>query len=189
MQTTTTCRKITRRRREVAQILQRLPADDKLRKPHPVPRSTQLSLEVRELQASVSPTPFVVDPGVASTTASQCRALQSCIRHHRVDVKSPTGSEHTAPRRGYFFFFAATLRLAGAFFFAAVFAFVAFFTILPSWPKPSGGVASRPSRNASTAFRFLQTGKKKKCLNQRKAWCATPSPPAPPRISPPPLPH
>jgi hypothetical protein len=57
---------------------------------------------------------------------------QTCIRHHRVDVKSPIGSEHTAPRRGYFFFFAATLRFAGAFFFAAVFAFVAFFTILPS---------------------------------------------------------
>jgi hypothetical protein len=32
---------------------------------------------------------------------------------------------------GYFFFFAATLRFAGAFFFAAVFAF-AFFTMLPS---------------------------------------------------------
>jgi len=31
----------------------------------------------------------------------------------------------------YFFFFAATLRFAGAFFFAAVFAF-AFFTMLPS---------------------------------------------------------
>jgi hypothetical protein len=58
--------------------------------------------------------------------------LQSCIRHHRVDVKSLTSSEHTAPRQGYFFFLAATLRLAGAFFFAAVFAFVAFFTILPS---------------------------------------------------------
>jgi hypothetical protein len=85
--------------------------------------------------------PLSSTPGVASATASQCRALQTCIRHHRVDVKSPTGSEHTAPRRGYFFFFAATLRFAGAFFFAAVFAFVAFFTILPSWPKPSGGVA------------------------------------------------
>jgi hypothetical protein len=89
-------------------------------------------LEVRELQASVSPTPFVVDPGAASATASQSCALQICIRYRRVDVKSPTGSELTAPRRGYFFFFAATLRLAGAFFFAAVFAFVAFFTILPS---------------------------------------------------------
>jgi hypothetical protein len=41
-------------------------------------------------------------------------------------------SERTAPRRAYFFFLAATLRLAGAFFFAAVFAFVAFFTMLPS---------------------------------------------------------
>jgi hypothetical protein len=58
--------------------------------------------------------------------------LQSRIRHHRVDLKSLTGSEHATPRRGYFFFLAATLRLAGAFFFAAVFAFVAFFTILPS---------------------------------------------------------
>ena len=65
-------------------------------------------------------------------TASQSCALQICIWHHREDVKSSTGSEPTAPRRGYFFFLAATLRLAGAFFFAAVFAFVAFFTILPS---------------------------------------------------------
>jgi hypothetical protein len=88
-------------------------------------------LELRELQASVSPTPFVVDPG-DSATASQSCALQICIRHHRVDVKSSTGSELLAPRRDYFFFLAATLRLAGAFFFAAVFAFVAFFTILPS---------------------------------------------------------
>src|SRR5260221_13513500 len=103
MQTTTTCRKITRRRREVAQILQRLPADDKLRKPHPVPRSTQLSLEVRELQASVSPTPFVVDPGVSSTTASQCRVLQTCIRHIRDNVKFPTGTVQSAPCHGYFF--------------------------------------------------------------------------------------
>ena len=116
----------------MAQILQRLPADDRLRRPHPVPRSTQLSLEVRELQASVSPTPFVVDPGAASAIASQSCALQIRIRRHRVDVKSSTGSESTAPRRSYFFFLAATLRLAGAFFFAAVFAFVAFFTILPS---------------------------------------------------------
>src|SRR5712675_1686367 len=98
MQTTTTCRKITRRRREVAQILQRLPADDKLRKPHPVPRSTQLSLAVRELQASVSPTPFVADPGAASAIVSQSCTLQIWIRHHRVDVQSSTGSERTAPR-------------------------------------------------------------------------------------------
>jgi len=91
---------------------------------------------------------------------------QTCIRHHRVDVKSPTGSEHTAPRRGYFFFFAATLRLAGAFFFAAVFAFVAFFTILPSWPKPSGGVASAPARIAGTASRLLQAERKKNVSHQ-----------------------
>jgi hypothetical protein len=49
-----------------------------------------------------------------------------------VDVKSSAGFGAYAPRRGYFFFLAATLRLAGAFFFAAVFAFVAFFTMLPS---------------------------------------------------------
>jgi hypothetical protein len=48
-----------------------------------------------------------------------------------LNVKSPTGSEQTAPRRCYFFFFAAALRFTGAFFFAAVFAF-AFFTMLPS---------------------------------------------------------
>jgi hypothetical protein len=48
----------------------------------------------------------------------------------RLDLRP--ASEHTAPRRAYFFFLAATLRLAGAFFFAAVFAFVAFFTMLPS---------------------------------------------------------
>jgi hypothetical protein len=83
-------------------------------------------LEVRELLASVSPTLFVIDPW------RRLGDRMTCIRHHRVDVKSLTGSEHTAPRRDYFFFFAATLRLAGAFFFAAVFAFVAFFTILPS---------------------------------------------------------
>ena len=41
-------------------------------------------------------------------------------------------SERTAPRRGHFFFLVATFRLAGAFFFAAVFALVAFFTMLPS---------------------------------------------------------
>jgi hypothetical protein len=45
-------------------------------------------------------------------------------------VKSPTGSERCSETR-YFFFLAAALRFAGAFFFAAVFAF-AFFTILPS---------------------------------------------------------
>jgi hypothetical protein len=91
-------RTTTGRRRELAQILQRLPADDKLRKPHPVPRSPQLSLVVRELQASVSPTPFVADPGVASATASQSCTLQIWIRHRRVDVKSSTGPERTAPR-------------------------------------------------------------------------------------------
>jgi hypothetical protein len=49
-----------------------------------------------------------------------------------MDRKSSTASERTAPMQAYFFFLAATLRLAGAFFFAAVFAFVAFFTMLPS---------------------------------------------------------
>src|SRR5262252_5386898 len=108
-----------RRRREVAQIFQRLPADDRLRNLHPVPRSTQRWLDVRELQASVSPTPFVVELGADSAATSQSCAVQTCFRDRRVDVKSSTGSERTAPRRGYFFFFAATLRFAGAFFFAA----------------------------------------------------------------------
>jgi hypothetical protein len=53
--------------------------------------------------------------------------------HHRlVDVKSSTGFGAHRSEASYFFFLAATLRLAGAFFFAAVFAFVAFFTMLPS---------------------------------------------------------
>jgi hypothetical protein len=91
--TTTTCRKTTRRRREVAQILQRLPADDRLRKPHPVPRSTQLPLEIRELQASVSPTPLSSTPAPPRRPHRNLALLQICIRHHRVDVKSSTGSE------------------------------------------------------------------------------------------------
>jgi hypothetical protein len=56
-----------RRRRDVAQTLQRLPADDRLRDPHPVTRTFQLALAAREVQASVSPTPSVVDPGVIPT--------------------------------------------------------------------------------------------------------------------------
>jgi hypothetical protein len=48
-----------------------------------------------------------------------------------VDGKPSTASEYSFEAT-YFFFLAATLRLAGAFFFAAVFAFVAFFTMLPS---------------------------------------------------------
>ncbi len=129
-------------------------------RPHPVPRSNQPPLEVRELQASVSPAPFVVDPRRRPGDCIAILRLQIGIRCDRVDVKSSTASEHTAPRQGYFFFFAATLRLAGAFFFAAVFAFVAFFTILPSWPKPSGGVVSAPARIAGTALRLLQRKEK-----------------------------
>jgi hypothetical protein len=80
--------------------------------------------------------------------------------------------------RGYFFFFAATLRLAGAFFFAAVFAFVAFFTILPSWPKPSGGVASAPARIAGTASRLLQAERKKNVSHQGNVCGASSGTPA-----------
>jgi hypothetical protein len=59
----------------------------------------------------------------------------ACCRLAYRDI--PRGREvfdgpRSEPLRGYFFFLAATLRLAGAFFFAAVFAFVAFFTMLPS---------------------------------------------------------
>ena len=85
--------------------------------------------------------------------------------------------------RGYFFFFAATLRLAGAFFFAAVFAFVAFFTILPSWPKPSGGVASAPARIAGTASRLLQAERKKNVSHQGNVCGASLRTPARRRIA------
>jgi len=59
------------------------PADDRLRKPHPVPRTTSTALQVRELQASVSPTPFVIDPGAAS---GDCIAI---LRLASLHLKSP----------------------------------------------------------------------------------------------------
>jgi hypothetical protein len=114
------------------QILQRLPADDRLRRPHPVPRSHPTIVGVSRASSLSLADALCRRPRRRLGGRMTILRLQSCIRHHRVDLKSLTGSEHTAPRRGYFFFLAATLRLAGAFFFAAVFAFVAFFTILPS---------------------------------------------------------
>ena len=47
------------------------------------PERFQLALEVREIQASVSPTPFVVDPGVAS---GDCIAV---LRFAVLHPKSP----------------------------------------------------------------------------------------------------
>ena len=152
----------------MAQIFQRLPADDRLRNPHPVPRTTQLSLEVRELQASVSPTPFVVDSGVDSAIASQ---ILRCANLH---PKSPYGRDvfdglgAYCSEASYFFFFAATLRFAGAFFFAAVFAFVAFFTILPSWPKPSGGVSCQHLRESQALHLDYYKRKEKKIFHVKE---------------------
>ena len=57
--------------------------------------------------------------------------MQACVGCRRAEREIADLLGATAPRRCYFFFFAATLRFAGAFFFAAVFAF-AFFTMLPS---------------------------------------------------------
>ena len=129
----TRCRQTARRRREVAQIFQQSPADDRLRCPHPVPRTV--------------PT-CAGGSGASSLSLADalCHRLRRGFRRSRssftlgkaafeivgLNVKSPTVPERTAPGRCYFFFFAATLRFAGAFFFAAVFAFVAFFTMLPS---------------------------------------------------------
>lgn len=86
----------------------------------------------REVQASVSPTPSVVDPGVIST---DCIAI---LRSAILRLMSPGDRSRRLSRsralrveENYFFFFAAGFRFAGAFFFAAVFAF-AFFTIVPS---------------------------------------------------------
>jgi hypothetical protein len=77
-------------------------------------------------------------PGVIPATASRSNRI-AILRFANLHLALPGGREifdrlgaYSAPRRGYFFFLAATLRFAGAFFFAAVFAFVAFFTILPS---------------------------------------------------------
>ena len=64
------------------------------------------------------------------------RNLARCRLAYRVIAKWTGGlrraAERTRSAASYFFFLAATLRFAGAFFFAAVFAFVAFFTMLPS---------------------------------------------------------
>jgi hypothetical protein len=86
----------------------------------------------RGLQASVSPTPCVADFGAAFANGPQSCTLQTGISRHRQGTGSLRRPRSTPPTRAYFFFLAATLRLAGAFFFAAVFAFVAFFTMLPS---------------------------------------------------------
>jgi hypothetical protein len=89
-------------------------------------------LAAREAQASVSPTPSRRRPRRHPCRLHGNFALCNlAFDVAGLNVKSPTGSEQMAPRRCYFFFFAATLRFAGAFFFAAVFAF-AFFTMLPS---------------------------------------------------------
>jgi hypothetical protein len=124
--------KKARRRREVAPTLQRLPADDRLRSSHPVPRTPPTFVGRPGGSSLVSPTPSVVDSGVSSTDPAAI--LHFAILHltsSGLNVKSPTGSERTLRDDGYFFFFAAALRFTGAFFFAAVFAF-AFFTMLPS---------------------------------------------------------
>jgi hypothetical protein len=130
----------------VAQSLQRfpLPADDRLPNPAPctpkrrrwivqgcVSRALSLSLAGALCRQTSAPA-LRMDRNLACIDLRRfaCRDIAKWTLS--LDVRPPTASERTAPRRGYFFFLAATLRLAGAFFFAAVFAFVAFFTILPS---------------------------------------------------------
>jgi hypothetical protein len=104
-------------------------ADDKVRSPHLMPRTDPIGC-----------------PGGSSLSLADAfrrrprRHLHGLHRDFALgnlvgDVAgliamSPTGSERIAPTLTYFFFF-ATLRFAGAFFFAADFAF-AFFTMLPS---------------------------------------------------------
>jgi len=80
-----------------------------------------------EVQASVSPTPSVADPGVISTDC--CRLA---VRNHGPDVVGSNVGRRPARKSSevYFFFFAATLLFAGALFFAAVVVFAfAFFTM------------------------------------------------------------
>jgi hypothetical protein len=87
-------------------------------------------LGAQEVQASVSPTPSVADLGVISTDYCKLAIGKLAPVVGGSTVKPPTGSERAAPKFAYFFFL-TTLRFAGAFFFAAGFAF-AFFTMLPS---------------------------------------------------------
>jgi hypothetical protein len=67
---------------------------------NPVPRSTQLSLGFESFKPQsrrrpLSSTPTPPRRPHRARTASQSCALQICIRHHRVDAKSSTGSEST----------------------------------------------------------------------------------------------
>jgi hypothetical protein len=117
------------------------PADDRLRVRILFPEAFQLALAPGRFEPRSRRRPSVEDPAVVSRPHHDL-ALSSLVRCNpavrdlapdvaRLNTTSPTGSEPIAPRGSYFFFFAAALRFAGAFFFAAVFAF-AFFTMLPS---------------------------------------------------------
>jgi hypothetical protein len=92
------------------------------------PTPIKAALTGWEVRPSVSPTPSVADPGASPPTALQrwtrCRRIEREVAERPGAIRSEI----------YFFFvaFAATLRFTGAFFFAAGFAFVAFFTMLPS---------------------------------------------------------
>ena len=63
----------------MAQTLQRFSADDRLRIRTLYPGPLQLALAAREVQASVSPTPSVVDP--AATTFDCTAILHFAILH------------------------------------------------------------------------------------------------------------
>jgi hypothetical protein len=135
---TATCRKMRGAGERWPDSFNGCPLTTGCRNRHPVPRNNNgrwltdsRSFEGFKPQSRRRPVSQTPAPPFANGPQS-CTLLVCISRHRQVDGKSSTAPEHTAPKRGYFFFLAATLRLAGAFFFAADFAFVAFFTILPS---------------------------------------------------------
>jgi hypothetical protein len=150
-----------RRRREVAQTLQRFSADDRLRDdPHPVPRA--------------APT-YVGCPGGSSLSLADAlrrRPRRHLHRLHRnlalgnlapdvagLTVKSPTVSERTAPSRSLITSSSSQLPCASQEPSSSRRS-----SPLPSSPccPPSldGGVASAPTRIAGAAFRLLQQKEK-----------------------------
>jgi hypothetical protein len=157
---TTTYRKTVRRRREVAQTLQRLPADDRLRSPHPVTRTHPT--DVGGPGASGLSLADALRRGPRRRLRRPYCNLALCKLASEItglNVKSPTGSERTAPRRRLLLLLRGYLALRGSLFLRGGLRLcLLHHTALLA--KSSGGVASAPTRIVGTASRLLQRSKK-----------------------------
>ena len=157
---TTTYRKTVRRRREVAQTLQRLPADDRLRSPHPVTRTHPT--DAGGPGASGLSLADALRRGPRRRLRRPYCNLALCKLASEItglNVKSPTGSERTAPRRRLLLLLRGYLAFRGSLFLRGGLRLcLLHHTALLA--KSSGGVASAPTRIVGTASRLLQRSKK-----------------------------